>query len=845
MPVALELKEGISKQTLLEDYGFAGITENITLQDVVNLIVGKANTRNQPSTLRYIAGTELQFGVLYDFFTQANRDSHVPNNAIYSGANAIHCPSYKEYTEREVSLWSGRLKDTGTIAYIPEGENSLPTEQAAANGVRGNELVRESLSDISFGHRTPDEIIAALKIRKNELARQVSGSERELLEKRFDYLRTAILEAYADGNQSKYTFYHALVAISNFLVEVVQQIAGRDNRLNVYLARDGINFWLAGYMLAKAKKEGKEGEFIKSNVILHLSRSLLGTHVYNIMKVIIEEVDAETKQSDVNYWQVFMRHFEHYMNEDSEFRAAAEVVYQRLPGELRNAGSIRIVESLAEGILTGFLKAVLIFYENKEANNVEEFIAATKWELNPKREVVPFKINEQGLEARIGRWFIREGLAAPERIVVAPFKEVGETMDVDDRRIERRALEAQIFQMFYPFSEINLGHPIELHNGVTVKSEAAKQLGFYLRQLLVINSIVDGTTNTRPSGNLNSEYAVSQEVLEPYRLSGKEKELLDFLVHKHNEALFTVSDTEQVEFLKRLSAWIALLSRISGTGFGKVAEEIIAAEKRDAVYSWQFERLLFEIRQFSTFSGFYNTMVWSITSEGVGAFYTENFTIIGQPTRYALSDIVNKLREVREIIGKVKRNITQHKRMKVMYADEETKTTKAAQAALLTQKDGFLDLVEKFISSSPVSDNATGQQFKIEIKKIMESMDRLYVAQPEIVTGFIDMVMKWAKGGNISILLDLYGELSLARQEYRNGQLDIERLSDRELTIARKLHDVVLDKIKYKEEIYLLSDVIVEGIANCVAFAQIFYILGKALGFNESLLEVYRIVDRG
>ena len=73
------------------------------------------------------------------------------------------------------------------------------------------------------------------------------------------------------------------------------------------------------------------------------------------------------------------------------------------------------------------------------------------------------------LEEKIKEWFVDEGLPVPADIDTAPYTEVGEDVEIDDTRLERRFLEAQMYQMQYPFSEVNLGHPIELKEGKAVE----------------------------------------------------------------------------------------------------------------------------------------------------------------------------------------------------------------------------------------------------------------------------------------------------------------------------------------------------------------------------------------
>ena len=147
--------------------------------------------------------------------------------------------------------------------------------------------------DANLTHRNAQELIEGLDRRASELlTTDISETETDLLIARLDYLKDSIRAAYGPMNAGKNTFYHTLVAISNFLVEVSKNIEARttaDGRLNIYLARDGINFWLAG--LLRARQNGTEAEFLANNIVFHLSRAQLSKPVYDVMKRITDDTD--------------------------------------------------------------------------------------------------------------------------------------------------------------------------------------------------------------------------------------------------------------------------------------------------------------------------------------------------------------------------------------------------------------------------------------------------------------------------------------------------------------------------------------------------------------------------
>ncbi|MFA5099363.1 MAG: hypothetical protein WC547_00575, partial [Candidatus Omnitrophota bacterium] len=697
-PIRLTLKETISKQDVLNDFGFGDVeaamgiaADEMALQDVVDLAVGEAHTRNQPLSLRYLVGTELQSGALYDFVTES-RAAGVPYTAIYAGANGIHSPSAAEYAGREQSVWAGKLNAGVSYQTVNKVENIAKAKEAGdEEKLKENTLAQEAIADESdlAAAKSAEQIIARLENKAGQLSQGIFGKELEMLNKRLDYFKFIIRQAYT--LKGKYGFYHALVAVSNFLIHVSGQIKAKTDSktLKIYLARDGINFWIAGYISEPVQLRL---QYLKHNIIFHLSRAHIG-YIYEKMKIIVDATDAEVKETGSDYWMVFMRNFRAAMFTDAEFNALVAEVSGRLRQDLFDGfDSVMIVESLAEGILTGFLKAVIMIKTGKQASEVKEFIVAPKREMNIGRNVERYEFASID-ESAIAGWFAKEGLDAPEVIDVNAFEVVKEKdIEADDTRIERRTLEAQVYPMDYPLSEVNLGHPIEFVNGNIVRSEAAKQLGFYFRQLLLVNATSSAAREDAPVQAASVEYALSQDILpQENRLTGKQKELFDFLVHKHNEIFTTVSDSKQVELLTRLSQWISIVSALSAEQFETIADALIV-EESVAEYKWQFERFLFEFRQFETQADFFNTMTWLMN------YYSlQDMTAKKQnKDSYILSDITNELRRAREVIGKIKRQVVGRARISIAYGEEEVK--KDANGAARADDKDFIDQVKEYDS---------------------------------------------------------------------------------------------------------------------------------------------------
>ena len=95
------------------------------------------------------------------------------------------------------------------------------------------------------------------------------------------------------------------------------------------------------------------------------------------------------------------------------------------------------------------------------------------------------------LYLRKNLWWVRysfNGKRYHYSLRVCTEAEAKEEFDITELIID--LLIAQTYHLQYPLSEVNLGHPIEIGNGNVVKSSNVKQLGYALRQMLLINAML-------------------------------------------------------------------------------------------------------------------------------------------------------------------------------------------------------------------------------------------------------------------------------------------------------------------------------------------------------------------
>ncbi|MDD5774375.1 MAG: ARMT1-like domain-containing protein, partial [Candidatus Omnitrophica bacterium] len=662
----LVLKRISSRETILARYGFTkeeamiwlaqkglAVTaiDELSEQDFINIIVGEAQTLARPTTIRGMIGYSLVYGTLRSTVSQA-RANQVPYRAIFAAANATHCP-WQDELAREENIWIEHIRDISTRNGILNAINAQAPPQAATV----TDLSKAYQPTIEINHRDPQQIMQEIVAAADQAVASLPAHsyQKYLYETRINALMQELFDAYQ--TEDTYTFFRSLVLISEFLVLVARKFQSEsqvgNEHLNLYVARDAANYYLAGYILAADK-----AAFEKNNNVIHVSRDKLG-RAHQVMIAILREASQETGNGD--YWSIVLDKFHAAIAEDGEFKQVAELIYSEIAPVIGEGRNIRIIESMAEGTITGFVKA-LILYHNPETE-VAEFIAEPK----NSEEIAGFKtkgrdietVEEHELTKEIVKdWLAKHGLTYTGEILT--FAERSEEDMRDNTKILLDVIRAQAYHPQYPFSEVNLGHPIEHRSGKIVESSALKQIAFLLRQMLVINAALPNTAAVNFAGirKLNTTVRPNDFLPKALELSALGEGLFNYIVSEHHEIFATASDASQEELLQRLAVWIRLMD-LEGVLESSVAN--IRANHPDGKYYYQFERFIFELRKAQRAS-FDETLIWFAGRQGWTADTYDN----------ALTS-ANALKSLRDKIAVEKGTLASRLKVSNIYGAERSK----------------------------------------------------------------------------------------------------------------------------------------------------------------------------
>jgi len=384
--LALSRKPDISRQHVIDAYGISRqeaeamldgrSLDSVSEQEFVDgVLVGPSSTEEAPvGTLRNLVYEELRFGALTKTVAEgrawgaANRTIMASANAVHSAGTEAELAADYAWLERRDGGLASRLLTRQIPARGPPA--TLPTLSGQPLSSSLNAAYEPSVAVQAYG---PAQIADALARRADELAGSIRGDDpaaglrRDLLAIQHNGLVSAMANAFrANGD---YTFYHGLIAITRLLPFVVRQLD--DSRTNLYLARDGANYWLT-----KRLMEGDRFDASR-NLIIHVSREKLGL-AHEAMAGMIAQVRASGATPE-RFYDALLERFSARMAADPEFRRTAETLYADLQREGLSAGAagrVRLVESMSEGIITGFIKTVILYYDHRA--DVQEFLVAPK-----------------------------------------------------------------------------------------------------------------------------------------------------------------------------------------------------------------------------------------------------------------------------------------------------------------------------------------------------------------------------------------------------------------------------------------------------------------------------------
>ena len=163
---------------------------------------------------------------------------------------------YKVFIENQVL----HFRDSGGNEFkeLNKLVKMLPNNRGQKDYIEISLTMREKLSILETRGYNSEEHNSIIQEKRAEY-------QKYLLNKRLKFFIDRINEAYL--SRGKYTYYHALIAISHFLIKSAKQLS--QDKLNIYIARDGANFWLAGYMKAKDKNKFKANNIIHRDLRPH------------------------------------------------------------------------------------------------------------------------------------------------------------------------------------------------------------------------------------------------------------------------------------------------------------------------------------------------------------------------------------------------------------------------------------------------------------------------------------------------------------------------------------------------------------------------------------------------
>ncbi|MCX5666743.1 MAG: (d)CMP kinase [Candidatus Omnitrophica bacterium] len=808
---------GLSKEAANRIFGEGQDFEKVSEQVFVNkLLVGGANTeRAPPRTLRGIIGAAMSGEGALKKTREEGYEWNANKTTVFSSANGVHSAG----TDPEILTDCGLMPESDVKLFTQfisgHVQARAPPAPAVTISAKSAPLLNKNNTpayNLNSAYEpgyvpvlTPADLLNNASDKASRLDKTIPGADlnskvrKYLLSSRRDYLINAIREAYTAPAET-YTFYHSLIAITRLLPYIVDQIdmvdlpAGKPT--NIYLARDGANYWLAKRMVDE--KRGYDlAAFDKNNIIFHVSREKLGA-AHKIMEELIEKTGAECAVRG-KFFDALMVKFSGRVDGDAEFRKKVDDIYQ----EMIDAGifaqgkdAFRIVESMSGGIVTGFIKAVIV-YKSKGAigtGSVEEFLVAPKYE-DMYREIrkfeikdtfefgaafsswahvgVPFNrdelkdiVKDDVLAALFGmapsrlltktdlkdhvdqaklkeiflerwfkqeaeRWFADAGLESPTIVFDSIERKAGEPAPkFDEKKLLRSAVEAMVYQLQYPYSEMNLGHPVDFDGADLKEASQSKQLGAYLRNVLLANSVTrylgrgSIPADTPPA---SADYPAAQAAAPDFiddiypGLTPGQKKVFDEIVSAHNEVFITTSDSKQIALLYNLAEFIHTMGE-------EHVKKILDMEKRRPAYAYLFERFLFEMKQLSCDKFHEVFTLWLVGGEGSTKedFYKEPETINGEDY-YQIQTIIGAMHDPREAgkkalikensIGKDSRRGRAFLRSAAYGKEAREAIKKAAQAAPRLKKAvtrGRSNLVDNMLDSSGFEDEWCDAVSRIE-----------------------------------------------------------------------------------------------------------------------------------
>ncbi|MCX5714522.1 MAG: PHP domain-containing protein, partial [Candidatus Omnitrophica bacterium] len=592
-------------------------------QDFVShIIVGSQDmSLVVPGMLRYIIKREIRraSGVLHNAAAIPGEDNQGnAAAAVLSFFQGIYCPACRRLAAEVFSIhpdditkvavhlkrYIGARPDTTNLqsGQTTTGPPDLTSNRKAVSSATNNRFYKVR-SSIPFRPLTRDEI-GSLNI--NEFNRLVTDlplntSEQRmqacLLRGRLDYFLSQIKD------QAAFNLFDALTIIINLAPYIVEQIPD-DDYSNIFLARDGGLLYMVKEFLGRlsGRDNFNDHAFVAT-------RKELGKDIYHRLVRMVDRAYAAKPESLARLIEITMPVFKEMMQEE-EFSGVSRRMYQRL----KDAGTIkgnkfRVIDVWAAGRLTLYIILLIEYFrEGNTEYSYEQFIVAPKKAVAQRHCARLFDFTQTGLSEEIARgWCAGKVLSSD---LSGPNFTQGMSR-----------LAAQIVSEHYPYGELNLGHRIDWDplKRRLVYASPAKQLGAFLREVAVVNSVMDYMSRRGVEQVLEVSIdeviaaeprTINVQIADIFRdfcveLTAGEGDVFARWVEFNNEHYITEADANQRNVLLNT----AYLIKAAG---GDIAGRILARQKSDKAYSLQIQRLIYCIKRIPAYS--FPTLLRSILS---------------------------------------------------------------------------------------------------------------------------------------------------------------------------------------------------------------------------------------
>jgi hypothetical protein len=124
---------------------------------------------------------------------------------------------------------------------------------------------------------------------------------------------------------------------------------------------------------------------------------------------------------------------------------------------------------------------------------------------------------------------------------------------------------------------------------------------------------------------------------------------------------------------------------------------------------------------------------------------------------------------------------------------------------------------------------------------MQEEIDKLIDAfgySNEFAVSFSSIVHRWKDDRQQPLILMWKKALDDAKAEHEAGGSPIAQLTHVEASVAGDLREKLVREFVYDAEIEELTNAIEKKRAQCVAYSQMFYILGNSIGLNSDAIDV-------